>query len=150
MPELAFNRKALYDYEILQNFEAGLVLYGHEVKSIKTGHISLQGSYVVIRGFEAYLLNATVAPYQPKNIPADYNLVRSRKLLLRKSEIQSLIGLTKQNGLTLVPLRVYTKKAKIKLEFSLARGKKEFDKREKIKKRDFQREKGRALRDKIE
>jgi len=150
MPEYTYNRKILYDYQIIEKYEAGLVLFGHEVKSIKTGHISLQGAYVVIRGNEAYLLNATIPPYQAKNTPAGYEPTRTRKLLLRKLEIHSLIGAASQKGLTLVPLRVYTKKAKIKLEFGLARGKKEFDKREKIKKREFQREKGRALRGKIE
>jgi len=148
MVDYAFNRKALYEYEVLKKYEAGIVLAGHEVKSIRGGHISLQGTYVVIRGTEAYLLNVTISPYQTKNTPAGYDPVRSRKLLLHKSEISSLIGQTKQKGLTLVPLRVYNKSGKIKLEFALARGKKEYDKREKIKKREFQREKERTLRSK--
>jgi SsrA-binding protein len=148
MSDYAYNRQAAYEYEFLEKFEAGLVLVGHEVKAIRAGRITLQGGYVVIRGTEAYLLNASIAPYQAKNTPAGYEPTHSRKLLLHKSEINSLIGQTKQKGLTLVPLRVYNKSGKIKLEFVLARGKKEFDKREKIKKREFQREKQRLLRKK--
>jgi SsrA-binding protein len=148
MSDYAYNRQAAYEYEFLEKFEAGLVLVGHEVKAIRAGRITLQGGYVVIRGTEAYLLNASIAPYQAKNTPAGYEPTHSRKLLLHKSEINSLIGQTKQKGLTLVPLRVYNKSGKIKLEFVLARGKKEFDKREKLKKREFQREKQRLLRKK--
>jgi SsrA-binding protein len=148
MPEYTYNRRASYEYEFLEKFEAGLALLGFEVKAIKTGHISLQGAYVIIRNNEAWLLNANIPAYQAKNTPTAYEPTRSRKLLLHKAEISSLIGKSKQKGLTLVPLRVYTKKAKIKLEFSLARGKKEFDKREQIKKREFEREKQKALRSK--
>lgn len=149
MPELAFNRKALYDYEVLEKYEAGLVLTGHEVKSAKKGHLNLQGAYVVIRGGEAYLLNANISSFQPKNAPSDYDPLRTRKLLLHKQEIQSLIGKTQQKGLTLTPLRVYTKKAKVKLEFGLARGKHKADKREKIIKREVKRDIDRALRQKF-
>jgi SsrA-binding protein len=148
MADYAFNRKALYEYEILEKYEVGLALKGFETKSIRTGHISLQGSYVVIKNSETWLLNANIPAYQAKNTPADYEPTRSRKLLLHKAEITSLIGKSKQRGLTLVPLRVYNKSGKIKLEFALARGKKEYDKREKIKKRDFEREKQKALRSK--
>ncbi len=148
MSELAFNRKALYDYEILEKFEAGLVLTGHEVKSAKMGHINLQGSYVIIQNQEIWLLNASIAPFQPKNAPAGYDPVRTRKLLSHRHEIQSLIGKTRLKGLTLVPLRVYTKKAKVKLEFALAKGKHKADKREKIMKRDTAREVDRTLREK--
>lgn len=148
MPDYAFNRKALYDYEILAKYEAGLVLVGHEVKSIRNGRLSLQGAYVVIKDGEAYLLNASISPYQPKNTPAEYEPTRSRKLLLHQYEIQSLLGRIKQKGLTLVPLRVYNKANRIKLELALARGKKQYDKRAKIKKREFAREKDRLLKDK--
>ncbi len=148
MAEYTFNRRATYEYEFLEKYEAGLVLSGFEVKAIKTGHISLQGAYVVITNGEAWLLNANIPAYQAKNTPAGYEPTRSRKLLLHKAEISALIGKSKQKGLTLVPLRVYTKKAKLKLEFALSRGKKEFDKREKIKKREFEREKQKALRSK--
>jgi SsrA-binding protein len=148
MADYAFNRKTLYEYEILQKYEAGLALTGQEVKSIRAGRISLQGAYVVIKNEEAHLLNADIPPYQAQNLPADYNPTRTRKLLLHKSEIRSLIGQSKQLGLTLVPLRVYNKAKRIKLEFALARGKRQFDKRQKIAKHDAQRQIDRATRGK--
>ena len=148
MPTLATNPRAKYDYHILETFEAGMVLAGHEVKAIKTGHLSLKGSYVTIKDEEAWLINAQIPPYQPKNTPADYQPDRTRKLLLNKREIKSLIGQSKRKGLTLVPLRVYTKKGKIKLAFALGLGKRQADKREKIIKREVKRKIDRALRGK--
>lgn len=144
---LAENRKARYDYEILDSYEAGLALRGYEVKAIKTGHISLKGSYVVIKDNEAYLINAFVPPYQPANTPDDYNPERNRKLLLKKSEIQSLIGKSKQKGLTLIPLKIYTKQGKIKLGFAVGKGKRKIDKREAIKEREVEREMQRKIRE---
>lgn len=146
MKALAENKRASFDYETLETYEAGLVLYGFEVKAIKTGHAGLKGSYVVLRNGEAYLVNAVIPPYQPLNTPEGYDPQRSRKLLLKKSEINCLIGKSKIKGLTLVPLRLYTKKYKIKLEFAIAKGKKKIDKREKIKKRDIEREINRETR----
>ena len=146
MKEISRNKKAYFSYEILERFEAGISLNGQEVKSIKSGRINLAGSYVVIRGGEAYLLGANVPPYQPKNAPADYDPERSRKLLLKKAEINYLIGKTKQKGLTTVPLRVYNIRGKIKLEFALVRGKRKVDKRETIKKRETDREIRRVFR----
>ena len=146
MKVLAENRKARFDYEILERFEAGMVLIGQEVKSIKSGRMSLKGSYVVLRGEEPYLIGANVPPYQPKNAPPDYEPERSKKLLLTKSEIKHLIGKTKEKGLTLVPLKVYTKRGKIKLEFGIAKGRKKADKRELIKKREAKRELKRELK----
>ena len=145
MKTLSVNKRATYDYEILEKYEAGISLLGCEVKSIKTGHISLKGSYVVIKNNEVYLLNAFIPPYQIKNTPSDYDPRRSRKLLLHKSEIKSLIGKIKQKGLTLVPIKLYTKRGKIKLEFALAKGKKKVDKRDKIKKREMERKMRRVL-----
>ena len=139
MKILAENRKAKFDYEILEKFEAGLVLLGQEVKAIKTGRMSLRGSYVIFKREELYLIGANIPPYQPKNALPDYDPERSRKLLLNKSEIKHLIGKTKEKGLTLIPLKVYTKYAKIKLEFGIGKGKKRADKRETIKKRDVDR-----------
>ncbi|MDD2753329.1 MAG: SsrA-binding protein SmpB [Candidatus Portnoybacteria bacterium] len=150
MSDYAFNRQASYDYAFLETYEAGLVLSGQEVKSVRGGHISLQGVFVVIKGEEAWLLNATIAPYQAGNVPADYSPTRSRKLLLHKNEIRSLIGSTKQTGLTLVPIRVYNKSGKIKLEFALGRGKRTIDKRDIIGKRESDRRIRRAVRGKIE
>ena len=146
MGTYADNRKAGFNYEILEKFQAGLVLNGTEVKSIKSGRIQLAGSYVVARGEELFLVGATIPPYQPNNAPRDYNPERSKKLLLNKKEITYLLGKVKERGLTLVPLRVYSMKAKIKLEFGLGKGKREFDKREKIKKRDAGRDMERALK----
>ncbi len=140
MKILAENRKAYFNYQLLEKFDAGLVLLGTEVKSIKLGRINLAGSYVVFKDEELYLIGAKIPPYQPKNAPFDYNPERLRKLLLNKSEIKYLIGKTKQKGLTLIPLKVYTKNAKIKLEFGIAKGRKKFDKRELIKKREVERE----------
>jgi len=139
------NKKAYYDYEILEKFEAGLVLLGQEVKSIKSGHIGLTGSYVVFKQSEPYLIGAKVPAYQPKNTPSDYNPERLRKILLNKKEINLLSGKTKEKGLSMIPLKIYTKNGKIKLEFGLARGKKKYDKKEKIKNRDIDREIRRKL-----
>ena len=139
------NKKATFDYDILEKFEAGLVLFGQEVKSIKTGHINLSGSYVSVKGDEPFLLGVKVPPYQPNNAGADYNTERPRKILLNKKEIYYLIGKTKVKGFSLIPLKVYDKNGRIKLEFGLAKGKKKYDKKEKIKKRDVDREVNREL-----
>lgn len=146
MKPLAENRKAFFDYEILEKLEAGIVLLGTEVKSIKGGHINLAGSYIVPKDNEFFLINANVPPYQPKNAPKDYDPMRSRKILLQKKEINYLLGKNKQKGLTLLPINVYTKGGKIKLEFALAQGKRKVDKRETIKKREVEREIGRNLK----
>ena len=139
------NKKATYDYEILEKFEAGLVLFGQEVKSIKTGHINLAGSYVTVNSGEPFLVGVKVPPYQPNNAGADYGEERHRKLLLNKKEIDYLIGKTKIKGFSLIPLKVYEKSGRIKLEFGLAEGKKKYNKKEKIKKRDVEREVNREL-----
>ncbi|MFA6190513.1 MAG: SsrA-binding protein SmpB [Candidatus Staskawiczbacteria bacterium] len=139
------NKKAGFDYEILEKFEAGLVLFGQEVKSIKTGHINLSGSYVSFSRGEPFLVGVKVPPYQPNNAGADYNDERSKKILLNKKEIDYLMGKTKTKGFSLIPLKVYEKSGRIKLEFGLARGKKKYDKKEKIKKRDTDMEVNREL-----
>ena len=146
MGVLAENKKAYYNYEILEKIEAGMVLTGQEVKSIRSGRINLAGSYVVLKNEEAFLLGANVPAYQPKNAPQDYDANRLRKLLLNKSEIKYLIGKSQQKGLTLLPLKVYTKKDRIKLEFGLARGRKKASKKELLKKRDADREIERELK----
>ena len=111
------NKKASYNYEILEKFEAGIVLFGQEVKSIRTGHINLGGSYVTFNGAEPYLTGIKVPPYQPNNIGADYNAERQRKLLLNKKEIDYLMGRTKTKGFALIPLKIYENNGRIKLEF---------------------------------
>ena len=134
------NKKAGFDYEVVEKFQAGMVLFGQEVKSIKTGHINLSGSYVVMHGAEPFLVGVKVPPYQPNNAGSGYDEERQRKLLLNRKEIDELIGKTKQKGFSLIPLKVYDNNGRIKLEFGLARGKKKYDKKEKIKKRDADRE----------
>lgn len=140
MTTFAENKKAYYNYEILEKFEAGLVLLGQEVKSIRLGKMDLRGSYVVFKDNEPYLIGAKIPPYQPKNIIGQYETERNRKLLLSKKEIDYLIGKFNQKGLTLIPLRAYNKKGIIKLEFGVGRGKKKYDKKETIKKRETERE----------
>lgn len=139
MTNLAENKKAYFNYQILEKFEAGLVLTGPEVKSIKSGRVQIAGAYVTFQGQEPYLTNAIIPPYQPQNMPQDYDDSRPRKLLLKKSEIRYLADRLAQRGLTLIPLAMYTKKRKIKLFFALAKGKRTADKRETIKKRETQR-----------
>jgi len=140
------NKKAYFDYEIIEKYEAGIELFGFEVKSIKNGGISLAGSFGIIKNGEAFLLNAFVAPYQPQNTPKKYNPLRTRKLLLHKKEIESLIGKSKQKRLTIVPLNVYTKRGFVKIGLGLAKSKKKKDKREKIKERDIKRETEREIK----
>jgi len=140
------NKKAYFDYEILEKFEAGLVLIGQEVKSIRNGKINLSGSYVVFKNNEPNLIGAKIPPYQVKNAPADYNSERLRKLLLNKKEIDYLAGKVNEKGFSLIPLKVYDKGGRIKLEFGLAKGKKKFNKKETIKKRDVKRDIDRELK----
>jgi SsrA-binding protein len=138
------NRKAYYDYEILEKFQAGLSLIGQEVKSLRTRGMNLSGTYVEIKTnkkgiSEAFWVGANITPYQALNTDKSYDPKRARKLLLNRKEIDYLTGKIKERGLTLVPLSVYTGTYKIKLEFGLAKGKKKFDKRESIKKRETER-----------
>ena len=139
MATYATNPKAGFDYNIIETFEAGLELAGYEVKSIKNGKVSIKGAYVKIINGEAWLMGAIVSPYQAGNVPPDYDQQRNRRLLLKKKELQYLQSKSQEQGLTLVPLKIYSKKNLIKLEIGLARGKKKYDKREAIKKREFER-----------
>jgi SsrA-binding protein len=140
MANYAENRKARFNYEFLEKYETGIELFGVEVKSIRGGAMSLEGAFVIVRGGEAFLINANIPPYQPKNAPKDYDPLRNRKLLLTKKEITELAGSEKNKSLTIVPISVYNKSRKIKLEIALVKGKKKFDKRETLKKRDTDRE----------
>lgn len=146
MSTLAKNKKAYFDYEILETYEAGIVLQGFEVKSVRIGHVSLKGAYVTIKDNEAYLLNAHISPYQPKNMPRDYDPTRSRKLLLKRSEINTLIGKSKSQGLTILPTSVYTKKGKVKIEIGVGKGKKKHEKRELLKKKTAIKEMDREMK----
>jgi len=144
--EITTNKRAYFDYEILETFEAGISLFGFEVKAVKTGRINLAGSFVVIQNNEAMLLNTTVPAYQPANVPVSYDPTRSRKLLLHRRELKELIGKTSQKGLTIIPLKVYTSRNRIKILIGLARHKKAGDKRETIKMRETKREMERAVK----
>lgn len=134
------NKKAYYDYEVSEKFEAGIALIGQEVKSIRLGRANLMGSYVIIKNSEAYLIGTKIPAYQPKNAPKDYEEQRSRKLLLNRKEIEYLTGKSNEKGFSLIPLKIYSKDARIKLEFGIGKGKKKFDKRETIKKKEAKRE----------
>ena len=146
MVSLAENRKARFDFELMESYEAGIALIGLEVKSIKNHMMSLEGSYVFPKHGEFWLVGANVAPYQPNNTPKDYNPVRERKLLLSKKEINYLLGKVAQRGLTILPVRVYTKDSIIKLEIAVARRLKKHDKRERIKEREDARKIERTLK----
>lgn len=143
---LADNRKAFFDYEILETIPAGIELLGLEVKSLRKHSASLDGAHVGIRGGEAYLLQASIPPYQPANTPKDYDPLRSRKLLLTKKEILILANMESGKGLTIVPIRIYNKGKKVKVDIAVVRGKKKFDKRESIKKRESDRDIHRTLK----
>jgi SsrA-binding protein len=147
MAYYAENRKAHFNYEVLEKYETGIELLGTEVKSVRGGQMSLEGAFVIIRGGEAYLINANIPPYQIKNAPKDYDPLRNRKLLLTKKENAELAGSEKNKSLTIVPISVYNKGRKIKLEIALVKGKKKFDKRETIKKRDTDREIRREIKE---
>jgi SsrA-binding protein len=140
MTTFAENKKARFDYEVLETYQAGIELTGPEVKSIRAGQINLTGSYVTFHGKKASLLNAHISPYKFAGEQPDYEPTRSRTLLLHKREIDYLRGKSEEQGLTIVPLSVYSKNRLIKLEIAVARGKQRFDKRETIKKRDLNRE----------
>ena len=130
------NRRAFYDYRILERFEAGINLNGAEVKAVRFGHADLTGSHVRIMGSEAYLINAKIFPYQYAR-PEGFDERRTRKLLLHKKEIIALKSKTEGQNLTLVPVSLYTTKSFIKLEIALGKGKKQYDKKEAIKKKDI-------------
>ena len=140
MSNYAENRKVRFNYEILEKYEAGIELLGVEVKSVRRGQMSIEGAFVVVRGEEAFLLNANIPPYQPLNTPKEYDPLRNRKILLTKKEITQLADSEKNKSLTIVPISVYNKGKKIKVEIALVKGKKRIDKRETIKKRETDRE----------
>ena len=140
------NKKANFDYEILEKLEAGLELLGREVKSLRDKQGSLVGSRALVRGGEAYLVGMTITPYQTKKRPGEIAEQRNIKLLLTKKEINYLAGKAEEKGLTIIPLNIHTLGKKIKAEIGLARGKKKFEKKEKIKKRDTEREMRREMK----
>lgn len=137
---LVQNKKVHFNYEIIERYEAGIELFGSEVKALRAGRGSLDGSHVTVRGGEAYLVGATIQPYQSGNVTKDYDATRNRRLLLTKSEIAELGAQELKKGLTIVPISVYNKKHKLKVEIAIVRGKKTHDKRETIKKREAERD----------
>lgn len=145
--EIVKNKRTYHDYKISETFEAGLVLSGPEVKSIKKGSISLKGAYISIdQNMEAYLVNAHIAAYKPaKTHQKEYNPEQPRKLLLNKKQLSSLVGKQREKGISILPLRIYVKNRLIKLEIGIGTGKKKYDKREDIKKRDFERRKKKLM-----
>jgi len=154
MADLIFNKKATFDYEIGDTLDAGIELTGAEVKTLRKNQGSLEGSYVLVRGGEAYLVNVHIPPYQVNNTPKEYDERRERRLLLTRQEINMLAGKSSggakvggKTGLTSVPLSVYNVGRKIKVKIGLVRSKKKFDKRETIKKREVDRDIRREFRD---
>lgn len=144
MKLLAKNKRATYDYELTDKLVAGIVLSGAEVKSIKNGHASLKGSFIAIRDGEAYLTNAHVTPYNRAGNQSQLDPTRSRKLLLHRKQLEELIG-HKTAGLSAIPVALVEQKRLVKVEIGIGRGKKQFDKRQVIKKRDTDREARRLI-----
>lgn len=141
---IASNRKARHDYFLLETFEAGIVLQGSEIKSLRAGQISIKEAYVRVDGEEAWLVDAHIAPYNPAS-RENHEPKRPRKLLLHKKEIMTLFGEVRQKGVTIIPVSVYLKKGRAKVEIAIAKGKQKYDKRQSIAKRDAQREMDRAM-----
>lgn len=141
------NRKVHFNFELLDSYEAGISLYGHEVKSLRNGRGKLDGSYISIRDGEAWLMGANIPPYQVANTPDSYKPGRPRKLLLSRREIDALDKKSFADRLTIVPIKLYNNNGKIKLKIALARGKKKADKRETIKARDTKRDIARTLKE---
>lgn len=134
------NRKARFDYEILEKYEGGIELLGFETKSVRKGSMSLEGAFCLVRGGEVFLINANIPPYQASNTPKGYDSLRNRKILLTKKEIRELADVEKNKSLTIIPLSLYNKGRRIKISLAISKGKKKFDKRETIKKRETDRE----------
>ena len=142
---VAENRKAFHDFHLMETFEAGLVLLGTEVKAIREGRVNLRVSFARVEDGEVFLYNVNISPYSHRGY-ADHEPLRRRKLLLHRSEIKKLIGKTVEKGMTLVPVRLYFKNGRVKVAVSLAKGKKDYDKRETIKRREADRETRAAMK----
>src|SRR5213594_1861719 len=142
---IAENRKAYHDYHLLEQFEAGVVLLGTEVKAIREGRVNLRDSFARVEDGEVYLYNVNISPYSHRGY-AEHEPLRRRKLLLHRTEIRKLIGKTVEKGMTLVPVRLYFKDGRVKVAVSLAKGKKDYDKRETIRRREADRETRAAIK----
>ncbi len=147
MADLIYNKKSQVNYEILETLEAGIELLGPEVKTIRNGQGSLLGAHVIVRGGEAFIIASNIPPYQIKNTAIDYDPKRNRRILLTKNEISKLASLEAKRGLTIVPISMYSKGKKIKVQIAIVRGKKKFDKREDIKTREVNRDIRREFKD---
>ncbi|EOL43557.1 SsrA-binding protein SmpB [Enterococcus caccae] len=145
---IAQNRKARHDYTVVDTMEAGIVLQGTEIKSIRNGRINLKDGFARIRNGEAYLLNVHISPYEQGNI-FNHDPLRTRKLLLHKKQIAKLIAETKNTGITIIPLKVYIRNGYAKVLIGLAKGKKQYDKREDLKRKEINREIDRTLKNKL-
>jgi len=145
---IAVNRRARRDYEILESIEAGMALKGSEVKALREGRVNLKESYAKVRGGEVFLVNAHISPYSHSSLQ-NHEPLREKKLLLHKSEIKRLTGKTEEKGLTLVPTKLYFARGRAKVELALARGKRQYDKRETIKRRDIEREIRKEFKEKL-
>ncbi len=146
---VAENRRARHDYHIEETYEAGIALTGSEIKSVRAGRLNLRGSYARVVHEEIFLYEMHISPYEQAGVYYNHNPLRPRKLLLHRREIRRLVGLIRQKGLTLVPLRVYFKGRRAKVELGVARGKKVYDKREDIAKREAQRDIERAIKSRM-
>jgi len=142
---VAENRKAYHDFHLLETFEAGIALLGTEVKAIREGRVNLRDSFARVEGGEVFLYNVNISPYSHRGY-AEHEPLRRRKLLLHRDEIRKLIGKTVEKGMTLVPVRMYFKNGRVKVAVSLAKGKKDYDKRETIKRREADRETRAAIK----
>ena len=140
MSNLAVNKRAKFDYDLQETFEAGLVLTGSEVKSAKAGHVQLKGAFLDIKRGELWLKSAHISKYGPAGINEEYDPTQDRKVLVHKRQLKRLIGKKQAEGLTLVPVRLYRKGSLVKLEFAIGRGKRKHEKRETIKKREVDRQ----------
>jgi SsrA-binding protein len=146
MADILTHKRARHDYEILDQFEAGIQLFGGEVKSLRANQGKLEGSHVTVRGGEAFLIGMEIPPYQPKNSPKEYDAKRNRRLLLTRKEIEIIGGKEAEKGLTIIPLSLYHKGRTIKVRLAIARGKKKVDKRESLKKREAMKDMARAMK----
>jgi SsrA-binding protein len=143
---IAENRKAFHDFHLLETFEAGIMLLGTEAQAIREGRVNLRDSFARVEGGEVYLYHVNISPYSHRGY-ADHEPLRRRKLLLHRDEIRKLIGKTVEKGMTLVPVRMYFKNGRVKVAVSLARGKKDYDKRETLKRREVDRETRAAVKE---
>jgi SsrA-binding protein len=140
------NKKATFNYEVLEKYEGGLSLLGFEVKAVKNSKANLEGSYIIIRGGEVFLVGATIQPYQVNNTPKEYDPMRPRKILVTKKELKELANIDEKKNLTLIPISLYNKGRRVKIEFAVARGKKKSDKRETIRERESKKDIERTLK----